>query len=168
MARRPAAYPRRRSRAVVTKVLLVYQPIDGGVARHVTDLLEGLQRDGCDAVLCGPAVPSASLLSKSAPADATHVPLSLARAVAPRADLVALRSYARIIREHRPDLIHAHSSKAGGITRLAKLLHPRAPVLYTPHGYSFAGFFEHELERFAYRHVERAAGAPRPLRDRRL
>lgn len=139
----------------MTKVLLVYQPIDGGVARHVIDLFEGLQRRGYDAVLCGPAVPSASLLNTTAPADAPHVELSLARAVAPAADMRALLRFSQIVREQRPDLIHAHSSKAGGIARLGRMLHPRIPVLYTPHGYAFAGYFEHEIERFAYRQVER-------------
>jgi glycosyltransferase involved in cell wall biosynthesis len=139
----------------VTRVLLVHQPIDGGVARHVIDLFEGLRRRGYDAILCGPAVPSASLLNSTVPSDAPHVELQLARAVAPPADIAALRRFSRIVRELRPDVIHAHSSKAGGIARLGRFLHPRIPVLYTPHGYAFAGYFEHELERFAYRQVER-------------
>jgi glycosyltransferase involved in cell wall biosynthesis len=140
----------------VTRVLLLHQPIDGGVARHVIDLFDGLRLAGHDAILCGPAVPSASLLASSAPDNPPYVRLPLERAVAPPADIAALLRYAAIVRRLRPDLVHAHSSKAGGIARLGRFVHPHIPVIYTPHGYSFAGFFEHELERLAYRQAERA------------
>lgn len=140
----------------MTRVLLVHQPVDGGVARHVADLFTGLTARGYEAVLCGPALPSASLLSEGVPPDAPHVPLEMGRSVSPPADLASVRRFAAIARRVRPDLIHAHSSKAGAVARLARLAGAGAPVLYTPHGYAFAGFFEHELERRAYREVERS------------
>lgn len=145
----------------MSRILLVHQPIDGGVGRHVLDVFEGLTERGYDALLCGPAVPSASLLLGGDPSAATrarHVPLAMERAISPRADLAALVRYTRIVRAVRPDVVHAHSSKAGAIARLGKLVHPRIPVLYTPHGFAFAGFFEHERERTAYREAERALG----------
>jgi len=74
--------------------------------------------------------------------------------IAPRADLLALGDIARIISEERPDLIHAHSSKAGAVARLARFSHPRTPVVYTPHGYAFAGHFSRSYERLTYRGVE--------------
>lgn len=52
-------------------------------------------------------------------------------------------------------MIHAHSSKAGAVARLARFSHPRTPVVYTPHGYAFAGHFARPAERLAYRGVER-------------
>lgn len=148
----------------MSRILLVHQPIDGGVGRHVLDVFEGLTERGYDALLCGPAVPSASLLLSGDPSSpmaltrARHVPLAMERAISPRADLAVLARYARVVRAVRPDVVHAHSSKAGAIARLGKLVHPRIPVLYTPHGYAFAGFFEHERERMAYREAERALG----------
>src|ERR1700722_8054510 len=42
--------------APVTRVLLVHQPIDGGVTRHVRDLANGLGEAGYEVVLCGPRV----------------------------------------------------------------------------------------------------------------
>jgi glycosyltransferase involved in cell wall biosynthesis len=101
---------------------------------------------------------SASARTDAAAAADHHVPLAIERAIAPRADLAVLTRYARVVRSVRPDLVHAHSSKAGAVARLGKLVHPRIPVLYTPHGYAFAGFFEHELERLAYREAERSLG----------
>jgi glycosyltransferase involved in cell wall biosynthesis len=139
----------------MTRVLLVHQPIDGGVARHVSDLFDGLTARGHEPVLCGPALPSASSLERSETAGAPHVTLDMQRSIAPRGDLRALGRFARIVSRVRPDLIHAHSSKAGAIARLGKLLHPRIPVLYTPHGYAFNGYFEREAERALYRQAER-------------
>jgi glycosyltransferase involved in cell wall biosynthesis len=129
---------------------MVHQPTNGGVGRHVTDLFEGLRRRGYEVVLCGPALPS------TAAPDSPHRPLGFDRAPAPRADLASLAGFDRIVRAVRPDLIHAHSSKAGAIARIAKILHPRVPVLYSPHGYAFAGYFERAVERSLYREAERS------------
>lgn len=134
----------------MTRVLLFHQPIDGGVGRHVTDLAVGLSERGNEVILCGPELPQG--LSLSHP----HRALELGRSIAPRADLATLRAFTAIVRGVRPDLIHAHSSKAGAIARLGRLAQPRVPVFYTPHGYAFAGHFSHELERRAYREIERA------------
>jgi glycosyltransferase involved in cell wall biosynthesis len=133
----------------VRRVLLVHQPTDGGVGRHLTDLAIGLQTRGFRAVLCGPSPPA------GLPGSCAHIELDLRRSIAPRADAAAIVGLARIVGEVRPALIHAHSSKAGAVARLAKLLHPRVPVVYTPHGYAFAGHFSRELERSAYREIER-------------
>ncbi len=133
----------------MTRVLLVYQPTDGGVGRHVTDLAIGLTERGSEVVLCGPAVPKGLYSSYH------HVPLDLQRAIAPRADLATLARFASVVRRVRPDVVHAHSSKAGAVTRLGRLIHPRTPVVYTPHGYAFAGYFSREIERSTYREIER-------------
>jgi glycosyltransferase involved in cell wall biosynthesis len=134
----------------LTRVLLVHQPVDGGVGRHVSDLAAGLTaRGGYEVVLCGPRLPD------GAEDASAHIHLDLQRAVAPREDARALRELARIVARVRPHIVHAHSSKAGAVARLARLAHPRVPVLYTPHGYAFAGHFSRELERRAYREIER-------------
>jgi glycosyltransferase involved in cell wall biosynthesis len=132
------------------RVLLCHQPTDGGVGRHVRDLIEGLGALGdIEIAVCAPAVPRGTALP------VTHIPLDLRRAVAPRADAGAARRLARIVRRLRPDLIHAHSSKAGAVARLARLGAPGVPVIYTPHGFAFAGYFSGRLERRAYLEVER-------------
>ncbi|MCL2468770.1 MAG: glycosyltransferase [Alphaproteobacteria bacterium] len=42
----------------------------------------------------------------------------------------------KLVRKLGPfDIIHAHSSKAGALTRLAGVFWPRAKILYTPHGF---------------------------------
>jgi glycosyltransferase involved in cell wall biosynthesis len=132
----------------MSRVLLVHQPVDGGVGRHVSDLCSGLAASGVEVITCGPGDPSST-------PDHTHVRLELGRAVT-RADVLAAARLATIVRKFKPDLIHGHSSKAGAIARLARPAYPRVPVVYTPHGYSFAGFFTSRAERLSYRAVETA------------
>jgi glycosyltransferase involved in cell wall biosynthesis len=140
--------------STVTRVLLVHQPIDGGVARHVEDLFVGLREAGHEAVLCGPQPPVA-LRDRLQPGD--YQPLAMQRAISPRPDGATIAELARIIRRVRPDVVHAHSSKAGAVARVTRLLRPRTPVLYTPHGYAMAGFFR-RVERTVYREAERGLG----------
>lgn len=132
--------------------MLVHQPVDGGVGRHVADLARGLTERGHEVVLCGPAAPDAL---PALPDGASHVRMELDRAISPRADLAAVGSLAALVRRLAPAVVHAHSSKAGAVARLGHSLQPRVPVLYTPHGYAFAGFFSSAAQRRAYREIER-------------
>jgi glycosyltransferase involved in cell wall biosynthesis len=84
-----------------------------------------------------------------------HRHIDMQRALHPRADLSSVASLTKIVREVRPDILHAHSSKAGAVARLARLVHPRLPVVYSPHLYAFAAYFERPAERHAYRMLER-------------
>src|SRR6266566_672968 len=132
------------------RIMLCHQPTDGGVGRHIADLIDGLTGAGHELIVCSPALPG------GVNASVRHVRLDLRRAVAPRADLAALARFARIVRDLRPELIHAHSSKAGAIARLARVMSPRTPVVYTPHGYAFASHFSRASERLLYKDIERA------------
>jgi glycosyltransferase involved in cell wall biosynthesis len=133
----------------MTRVLLVHQPLDGGVGRHIRDVASGLVELGYEVVVCSPAQ------SPDLTAQASSRHLDMQRAIAARTDLSAVGALARIVRELRPDVIHAHSSKAGAVTRLARFAHPHVPVVYSPHLYAFAGHFERSIERRAYRAFER-------------
>jgi glycosyltransferase involved in cell wall biosynthesis len=53
------------------------------------------------------------------------------------AQVRAARALRRLCRERKPDVIHLHSSFAGGIGAIA--LAGMAPTVYTPHAYSFLG-----------------------------
>jgi glycosyltransferase involved in cell wall biosynthesis len=56
--------------------------------------------------------------------------------VHPRHDLLALRELIRVIQAERPDLIHAHTAKAGMLARVAGIF-TRTPAVYTVHAWSF-------------------------------
>lgn len=119
----------------MARILLLTQPPDGGVFQHVSQLAEGLAARGHEPVV---------------------ETLGMVRAVSPAADLRAVAAAAGLVRRLRPALVHAHSSKAGAVARLARAAHPRTPLVYTPHGYAFAGWFENPAERRRYRLAERA------------
>jgi len=130
----------------VSRVLLVTQPTDGGVFQHVTALGTGFAERGHDVLIAGPleseiGVPTARV--------------ELVRSISPRTDAGAVARLGRLLRRWRPDVVHAHSSKAGAVARLARAARPGTPLIYTPHGYAFNGWFESERERGRYRDVER-------------
>jgi glycosyltransferase involved in cell wall biosynthesis len=56
--------------------------------------------------------------------------------ISPRLDWQAVRALNHVIREYKPDLVHAHSSKAGVIGRLAASL-TKVPSVFTAHGFAF-------------------------------
>lgn len=54
----------------------------------------------------------------------------------PRGHVHRIRAVTRAVRTWRPDVVHAHSSLAGGWVRVAPGLR-RATIVYTPHCYAF-------------------------------
>jgi glycosyltransferase involved in cell wall biosynthesis len=129
------------------RILQVFQPVDGGVFRHVAELADGMGARGHEVWACGTrAVPGV--------ADERFAPLALERAIRPEPDARALAAFARVLRRVRPQVVHLHSSKAGALGRLARWAAPRTPVVYSPHGYAFNGHFERERDRQLYRGVE--------------
>ena len=127
----------------MARIALVCEPPDGGAAEHVAQLVRGLPAHGHEPVLYAPEA--------FAPA-VDFVPLPFRRDYAHPAD--DARAFARLVRELRGfDLVHAHSSKAGVLARLAGWS-SRRPVVYTPHGFPFVGemrearrVFSHVVER---------------------
>jgi glycosyltransferase involved in cell wall biosynthesis len=138
---------------------MLTQPTDGGVFQHVARLCEGLAARGHEPLVAGPFDGSPPDL------EAEVLRLDMVRSVSPAADAQAVAAAAKLVRRTKPALVHAHSSKAGAVARLARAGFPRAqgsragrriPLIYTPHGYAFAGYFESESERARYKAVERA------------
>jgi glycosyltransferase involved in cell wall biosynthesis len=134
----------------VARILILTQPTDGGVFQHIQQLCEGLSAHGHEPLVAGPFAGRPPALA------AELLPLPMVRSIAPVADARAMAAVGRLVRRVRPALVHAHSSKAGAAARLARVAYPRTPLVYTPHGYSFAGYFESEGERARYRLAERA------------
>jgi glycosyltransferase involved in cell wall biosynthesis len=59
--------------------------------------------------------------------------VDMRRSIDPRNDLACTRALREIYRTFRPDVVHAHSSKAGAIARLATIgLWRRPGIVYTP------------------------------------
>ncbi|WP_217545751.1 glycosyltransferase [Streptomyces sp. GbtcB6] len=113
------------------RVLHVTQPVDGGVARVVTDLVRAQRAaGGAVTVACPDGALTAELGTLGADVRRWHATRS------PGAPLVReVRDLARIVGEVRPDLVHLHSAKAGIAGRLA--VRKRLPTVFQPHAWSF-------------------------------
>jgi glycosyltransferase involved in cell wall biosynthesis len=80
-----------------------------------------------------------------------------------RSDLMIISRVLRSIVDFKPDVIHAHSSKAGLVGRLCGLLYRlsghRARVFYSPHGFAFLRGDVGRATRSAFLWLERCAHA---------
>jgi glycosyltransferase involved in cell wall biosynthesis len=138
------------------KILLVSQPARDGVLRHVSDLAEFLLSEGDEVHLAYSDWNATDQLSvlvdriRSAGGGLINLGVRNAPRLGDVQAILRLRSF---IEDLRPDIVHAHSSKAGALVRILGLFGLRVPILYAPHSYyrmhgpgdwSTAGF--HALE----------------------
>ena len=112
------------------RVLHVSQPVTGGVAVVVRDLVAHQQRRGYDVQV---ASPPGQLPDQLAGTTQWHP--WVAEREPGRAILRESRHLARIVAEVDPDVVHLHSAKAGLCGRLA--VRGRRPTVFQPHGWSF-------------------------------
>ncbi|MDH6623496.1 glycosyltransferase involved in cell wall biosynthesis [Streptomyces sp. LBL] len=113
------------------RVLHVTQPVDGGVARVVTDLVRAQLAAGLAVTVACPGGALATGL-RTLGADVRHWHATRS----PGASLVReVRDLTGLVDEVRPDLVHAHSAKAGLAGRLA--VRGRLPTVFQPHAWSF-------------------------------
>ncbi|MFF8730436.1 glycosyltransferase [Streptomyces sp. NPDC015171] len=119
------------ARAPGPRVLHLAQPVDGGVARVVLDLARAQLAAGLSVTAACPGGALAADLRELG-ADVRH--WQAARSPGPGLP-GEVRRLARLIEEVRPELVHAHSAKAGLAARLA--VRGRIPTVYQPHAWSF-------------------------------
>ncbi len=133
------------------KVLIVVEPGFAGVFRQVEGLVHYLIRKGVSVSLAysdrrpSPGLP---VLVKEVLKHGGEV-LNLKTINRPAlSDLPALWKLSRFIAKIKPDVIHAHSSKAGALVRILTMTFSKRPVFYTPNAYYgmgrsglVAGFF---------------------------
>jgi glycosyltransferase involved in cell wall biosynthesis len=128
--------------------MMVVRPSVGGAFGHVRGLAEGLAREGHEVAIAGPHG------SRVGASRTPIIAVEMGREVEPWRDARAVASIARAVGAFKPDLVHAHGSKAGVVARLARVRHPTVPVVFTPHNYAFTNWFESGVRRGAYRAIE--------------
>jgi glycosyltransferase involved in cell wall biosynthesis len=124
----------------------------GGAQIHVRDLAAAARAQGHSAtVITGGTGPFVDELR------AQHTPTIVLRhltvPIAPLRDLRALRELHAVLTELRPDLITAHSAKAGTLGRLAARS-LRTPIVFTAHGWTFTPGIP-AWQAAVYRQIER-------------
>ncbi len=119
-------------------VLIVSQPARDGVLRHVIGLVDFLLEQGDRVHLAYSDLDASdqlhALVARVRSAGGRTLNLAVRNAPQP-GDLPAILRLHSLIRQERPDVIHAHSSKAGALVRGLGLLGLRTPLFYTPHSY---------------------------------
>ncbi|MFJ7998588.1 glycosyltransferase family 4 protein [Streptomyces sp. NPDC096310] len=136
--------------------LHLVQPVDGGVAQVVLDLVAAQVAAGFRvAVGCPPEGPLAGAAARrGAEIHVWHA----TREPGPGL-LREVRQAARLVGRVCPDLVHAHSAKAGLAGRLA--VRGRVPTVFQPHAWSFeaaggvTGRLAGSWERWAVRWTDR-------------
>lgn len=120
------------------KILLVSEPGENGVFRHVEDLADHLIAQGHVVSLAYSDVRSSdrlfALVQRVQKAGGQAVNLAIANHLQ-LADFRALSRLWLLCRRFKPDVVHAHSAKAGGLVRLLHRCGVRPKVFYTPHAY---------------------------------
>jgi glycosyltransferase involved in cell wall biosynthesis len=110
----------------------------GGAQTSVAQLLPALVAD-FDVILAahGPGPLQDAALESGVP----FVELeNVRRAINPWRDLLGLIELVRLCHRLRPDIVHAHSSKAGALGRLAAAIAGVHIRVFTVHGWSFAAY----------------------------
>lgn len=110
-------------------VQVITRCVRGGAHQVVRCLLERLPRGEFEQTLvCG---------SEGAPPGSVVVP-ELVREISPQVDVRALFRLTRFFAQDRPDVVHAHTYKAGVLATVAGRLAGVPGVIFTPHGHIFS------------------------------
>jgi glycosyltransferase involved in cell wall biosynthesis len=106
----------------------------GGAQGNVYDLISNFHKD-CEVHLavgcCGHLTEDVSALGVP-----IHIIPSLTRSIKLFGDYNAVKECISLINKIKPDIIHAHSSKAGVIARIAGWI-TKTPTVFTAHGWGF-------------------------------
>jgi len=106
----------------------------GGAQSHVADLLQSARSQADMVLLAGGEGPLLDVAQRAGiPVIRLH---QLDNTLSPARAFTALRELLQALRQAAPDLIHAHSAKAGALGRIAGFL-LGIPVIYTVHGFAF-------------------------------
>lgn len=137
------------------RVLHVAEIVIGGIGTYLEELLlwqgEAYGHDQVAAI-----VPQNQMVKMSAEAKAAATMLPYQRASRDPLSLMRLsREIAEQVRKFKPDIIHAHSSFAGFLTRLPVITNS-VPVIYSPNGWAFDRD-DPKFVRFGYAVLERLA-----------
>lgn len=151
-AGRPAAEKRR-----IFQILECGGP--GGTGEQVAALCNRMDPERYETTLIYAVRPGNSAeayrASARGAAKAVWLPL-MVREISPAKDVRALIALYRMIKAGRPHVVHAHSSKAGFLARLAAYGAGVPVIYYSPRGYGFQMEDRSALDRALYKCLERS------------
>ncbi len=132
------------------KILHVAQAA-GGVDRYIRMLLKYLDKEKYENILV--CSYDFNVEDYNGLADCFEQ-IEMSRAIGSR-DLKAIVEVRKLIKKHSPDIVYAHSSKAGAIARVANI-GLKNQCVYNPHGWAF-NMRCSKLKRLMYKTIEKIA-----------
>lgn len=114
------------------KILHIVQPAVGGVNRYIRLLLKYLNKDKFDNIL----VCSQDYYKEDYEKLARSFEQIEMKREINNSDLKAVVNVRKLIKQYNPDIVYAHSSKAGAIARMANI-GMKSKCVYNPHGWAF-------------------------------
>lgn len=79
--------------------------------------------------------------------------IHMAHAASIKEDKKSIKQIKKIVNQIKPDIVYAHSTKAGALTRIA-LIGMHIPVIYNPHGWAF-NIIQSKRKELAYKLIEK-------------
>ncbi len=123
-----------------TKILYGIEASGGGAFKHVTYLATKLPKQQFSVTVLYSTLRRENIdkeLEVLAENGIELIPLTVKQNISPIADIKTIFKIVKLISNRKFDIIHAHSSKAGMLFRLAGVFFPKKPVYYTPHCFHF-------------------------------
>jgi glycosyltransferase involved in cell wall biosynthesis len=139
------------------RVLHISQ-VQGGVETYIEQIINNIDRDRYELIVACPEMRQ-SLIKMAGKYDVPYINLENTIEISPVNDLKSILATIKLVRTLKPDVIHAHSSKAGMITRIASVFF-KTKVLYTPHAFAYLG--KQGIKRTFFLLVEKIA---KPVTD---
>ena len=124
------------------KILYGLEAVGGGALKHLAYLVTHLDNERFDItiILSSKRNEDSNIdTEKIRNSGAKIFYHSIHRKISIINDFICVAKLVAIIKKERFDIIHAHSSKAGGIFRIAAYITGNKNVLYTPHCFYFQG-----------------------------
>jgi glycosyltransferase involved in cell wall biosynthesis len=117
-----------RRRIRLFEVVTNFEP--GGVPRHMTDLIDGLDRDIFETRM----VSGETLPERIPQNNVPHYRVPMVKRIDPVQDARSIRALVKLFRKEKPDMVHAHMSKANFLASIAARLSGVPVMLNTIHG----------------------------------
>lgn len=136
----------------------------GGPAIQTILMTDAFRARGYEAVLVtgkvAPEEADMDYLAEAHNVDLIVIP-ALSRSISFYKDVISLFQLVRVLRQHRPAIVHTHTAKAGTLGRLAAMIVGIPIRVHTFHGHVFKGYFSplvtrmfSMIERFLARHTD--------------
>jgi glycosyltransferase involved in cell wall biosynthesis len=138
------------------RILYGLEAADGGSLKHLLYLVLKLDKALFDITVMLSEKRSLRVyqaIDKMQQAGAKVIVMPMERSISPWKDLKAMLSIYRHLRAVRYDVVHAHSSKAGVLFRIASRLAGVKRIIYTPHCFYFQS--KTGLVRYGFAAIER-------------